>query len=302
MNLIALGWDEFQKKSEAEIPHELLLGRIAVEYPAKYLLFTEEGEYEAVIRPKWLKTGGDVPKVGDWVACSRLQGERKVIVEKIFPRTSKISRRATGNRTKREANKIREQIIATNVDVVFVVQGMDGDYNLNRLERYVAMVLGSGARPVLILNKDDVTSESLRIKAEVTEHFPEIPVHVISAKKGTGLSALEDHIAPGVTVAFVGSSGVGKSTLINRLVGKDTLATQEVREKDSRGRHTTTWKEMVLLPQGGVLIDTPGMRELEPWTEEDADLNPRESHLDRIKANEKIAADRRKIVDADDES
>jgi ribosome biogenesis GTPase / thiamine phosphate phosphatase len=183
MDLIALGWEEFRNKSHIEVPSELLLGRIAVEYPAKYLLFTAEGEFEAVIRPKWLKTGGDVPKVGDWVACSRLPGERKVIVEKIFPRISKISRRATGNRTKREANKIREQIIATNVDVVFVVQGLDGDYNMNRLERYITMVLRSGARPVVVLNKDDVTSDSRRIKAEVNERFPEVPVNVISAKK-----------------------------------------------------------------------------------------------------------------------
>src|SRR5262249_1902589 len=154
-----------------------------------------------------------------------------------------------------------EQIVAANVDVAFLMNALDHDFNPRRLERYLAMAWESGARPVILLNKADIAEELEGKVHEMAGVAIGVPVHVISARDGRGVDALTPYLAPGQTIAVLGSSGAGKSTLINRLLGEDRLRTQEVRASDSRGRHTTTHRELVPLPGGAVLVDTPGMRE-----------------------------------------
>jgi ribosome biogenesis GTPase / thiamine phosphate phosphatase len=161
------------------------------------------------------------------------------------------------------------QVVAANVDVVFLVAGLDGDFNLRRIERYVTAIWESGAQPVVVLNKADVRDGDAlpALVAEVEAVAMGVPVVALSARAGDGLAALDPHLVPGRTIALVGSSGVGKSTLVNALLGEERLATGAVREDDSRGRHTTTHRELVALPGGAVLLDTPGMREFALWGE-----------------------------------
>ena len=170
-----------------------------------------------------------------------------------------FSRKAAGTDT-------TEQILATNVDTAFLMTAFDQDLNLRRLERYLAMTWESGATPVILINKTDLSDEVEALTADVGGIALGVPVHAISAKHSDGLDALTPYLVPGHTLVVLGSSGVGKSTLINRLVGNERLATQEVRDSDHRGKHTTTHRELIVLPGGALLIDTPGMRELQLWS------------------------------------
>jgi len=176
----------------------------------------------------------------------------------VLPRASRFSRRAAGDRTE-------EQVVAANIDVVFLVSGLDGDYNLRRIERYLLVALDSGATPVIVLNKADLVSDPSANVAEVQSLSPGIAVHAVSSRDPDSLDVLRTFLGPGRTGALLGSSGVGKSTIVNRLVGYDLLATRDVRVSDSRGRHTSTHRQLVILPGQGILIDTPGMRELQLW-------------------------------------
>ncbi len=195
-----------------------------------------------------------LPVTGDWV---ELRPGTNVI-DRILPRRTQFSRRAPGHQAV-------EQILAVNIDVVFVVTGLDGDYNPRRLERFLLLVNESGASPVLVLNKADVCSGLNCILNEVRSIAAGAPVRVISALLGTAIEQLSDMLSCGETAALIGSSGVGKSTIINRLLGHDFLRTSEVRESDSRGRHTTTQRELILMPGGWWLMDTPGLREVQLW-------------------------------------
>ena len=198
-----------------------------------------------------------MPVAGDWVAA-RLVAAEQAIVEAVLPRRSCFSRRAAGRRED-------QQPVAANVDVVFLVCGLDGDFNVRRLERYLTLAAESGASPVIVLNKADVSDDlSLRLK-ETAAVAGAAPVVVSSARDGVGLDSLMAFLGAGRTVALLGSSGVGKTTIVNRIVGEERLKTQEVRLSDSRGRHTTTRRELIALTQGGALIDTPGMREIQLW-------------------------------------
>jgi ribosome biogenesis GTPase len=158
-----------------------------------------------------------------------------------------------------------EQVVAANVDVILIVMGLDGDFSVRRLERYLLLARESGATPVIVLTKPDIAPDLPAQVAGVTALAGEIPVHVVSPRHGEGIDLVAAYLAPGRTGALLGSSGVGKSTIINRLVGEDVQKTREVRESDSRGRHTTIHRELVKLPSGGLIIDTPGMRELQLW-------------------------------------
>ena len=207
----------------------------------------------------------DFPAVGDWVAVAA--GD-PCVIHAVLPRGSAFRRLAPGRETV-------EQVIAANVDVVFLVAGLDGDFNPRRIERYVAAVWESGAQPVVVLNKADVLSEGDALAervAEVESIAIGVPVVALSAREGSGLEALAPHLVPGRTIALVGSSGVGKSTLVNALLGEDRQDTGAVRADDSRGRHTTTYRELIPLPGDVLLLDTPGMREFALWGggEEDA--------------------------------
>jgi ribosome biogenesis GTPase / thiamine phosphate phosphatase len=202
--------------------------------------------------------GGDWPAVGDWVAIEILQGGGRPLIHRVLPRRSKFVRKMAGRR-------MEEQVIAANVDTAFVVMALDGDFNVRRLERYLAQCWESGAKSVVVLNKADNCGDVAARVAEVEGVAAGVPVVAVSALTGRGVDALSTSLAPGQTVVLLGSSGVGKSTLVNYLLQRDAQSVQAVREGDSRGRHTTTSRELFALPGGAVLIDTPGLRELQLW-------------------------------------
>ncbi|HJQ23751.1 MAG TPA: ribosome small subunit-dependent GTPase A [Blastocatellia bacterium] len=261
-DLITLGWNAHFEAAFAPYREQSFeAARVALEYQGLYRVMTERDELLAEVRGKLRYTAQgreDFPAVGDWVALSRLPNENRAVIEAVLPRTSKFSRKAAGETSE-------EQIVATNIDTVFLVVGLDHNYNLRRIERYLILAFESGARPVIILSKADLASDIEACLREVEQVALGTPIHAISAKRGAGLEPLEDYLGVGKTIAFLGSSGVGKSTLINRLLGEERQKTQDVREEDSKGRHTTVHRELIVLPAGGLLIDTPGMRELQLW-------------------------------------
>jgi ribosome biogenesis GTPase len=262
MTLSSLGWSAREEEAFTRHAQEgLVPARVAVAYGATFRVYVEGGEELADaagrLRHEAL-TRRDLPAVGDWVALRRRRGERATI-QAILPRTSVFSRKAAGSGTV-------EQIVAANVDIAFLLGGLDSDFNLRRLERYLAMTRTSGASPVIVLNKADLAGDLPARIDEVRAIAGGAPVHAISSKYGQGIGDLAPYLGPGLTVAVVGSSGVGKSTLINHLLGAERQRTREVRASDQRGRHTTTHRELVPLPGGALLIDTPGMRELQLWS------------------------------------
>jgi ribosome biogenesis GTPase len=263
MYLRDLGWDvgfAHQFEAWAEKP-DVQPGRVFIEFNYICRVYIEGGELEAVVSGRLkhhASSRSELPAVGDWVAIrKRPAGERGAIVG-VLPRRSRFSRKVAGNVT-------GEQIVAANVNVVFIVMGLDQDYSLRRLERYLLLARESGAAPVVLLTKPDVCQDIPVRVAEVTALAGDAPVHVLSPKFNQGLEQVDHYLTPGRTGALLGSSGVGKTTIINRLVGTDTRKTRSVRESDSTGQHTTSHRELVVLPNGGLLIDTPGMRELQLW-------------------------------------
>ncbi len=199
------------------------------------------------------------PAIGDWVAIRRRAGEARADIHAVLPRRTKFSRRAAGDEG-------IEQIVAANIDTVFLVSGLDRNFNTGRIQRFLVAATESGATPVIILNKSDACPDAEAVRGQVAALVPGMPVHVTSAVTRKGIKALtETYARPGRTLVFIGSSGVGKSSLINCLLREEVLPTTEVREKDSKGRHTTTRRELVVTPSGALVIDTPGMRELQLW-------------------------------------
>jgi len=261
MHLDTLGWNSFfQQQLESQDMTGFEVGRVAAENRTNYLIYSRYSELSGEVTGKLLFTSSsaELPKVGDWVVMSVFEDERKAIIHRILERKSRFSRKVAGKKTE-------EQVIAANIDLVFIVQGLDGNYNPRRLERYLVMACKSAAEPVIVLNKSDLCDDTAGRIAEVMGLTGDIPVFTVSAKTGYGIDALKNCICTGTTVAFIGSSGVGKSTIINTLLGKDIQRTGEVRESDSRGRHITARRELFIMPDGGLLIDTPGMRELQLW-------------------------------------
>jgi len=202
------------------------------------------------------------PATGDWAAIEEIPQEGRAIIHAILPRKSRVIRKAAGVVT-------REQVVAANVDTVFIVMSLNQNFNIRRLERYLVMVWESNASPVIVLSKADLCCDIEEKIAEVERAAMGVPVYPICSIKGEGIEELKKYMQEGMSVALVGSSGVGKSTLINCILGKDELKTQEVSSIGDKGRHTTTARELVILPSGGVLIDTPGMRELQLWEGDD---------------------------------
>lgn len=265
MSLEDLGWDEtFARAFERLDVGEAVPGRVGAELgPVRRVLLAEDeclAESSGRLRHE-AQSRAQLPVVGDWVALRRAApGERGQIVA-VLERRSCFSRRAPGDTE-------TEQALAANLDTVFLVAGLDRDFNPRRLERALLLAFESGAMPVLVLNKADLSTDLEAQRREVEAIGQGVPVIVLSAKAGVGLEQLQPYLAVGRSVALLGSSGVGKSTIINRLLGEERQRTQDVRASDSRGRHTTTHRELLLLPSGGVLIDTPGLREIQLWAGE----------------------------------
>ena len=235
------------------------IGRIIRESKKKYMVKTELGNYNGQISGKLrheTKSRSDYPAVGDWVAIKPIEKDRAIIHE-ILPRKTIIERQAIGRFGKK-------QTIATNVDVAFIMQDIAHDFNLNRLDRLIAICFASKIQPVLILTKIDIAekSELAEIMAQIEKRFNDIYIFVLSNKSMEGFSAIQNMIEYGKTYCFIGASGAGKSTLINNLVGEKVMLTKSLREKSHKGQHTTSHRELFILKNSGILIDTPGMREL----------------------------------------
>ena len=267
LTLEALGWDDrFATELRARGDADLRPARVAVAHNALYQLGTADGEVMAELagRLRHRSAGMDTPPVvGDWVAIRPGANGNTATIEAVLPRRCCFSRKAAGEPTRR-------QLVAANIDTVLVVCGLDDDFSLRRIERYLVAIRNSGADPVLVLNKADLCADPEARRAATAALAPEAPLHVIGALLPGSAEPLRQHLPPGRTGALIGSSGVGKSTIINRLLGRERQRTAAVRRRDGRGRHTTTQRELILVPEGGLIIDTPGMRELQLWDDTDA--------------------------------
>jgi ribosome biogenesis GTPase len=257
-----LGWDAGRTEELKSLDDpELRPGRVAVEHRGAYVLLTEDGEQWASptgrLRLEAREGEAELPAVGDWVAFRLPERSDRATVHAVLPRRSKFSRKTAWHETK-------EQVLAANVDVVFLTQALPDDLNLRRLERYLATGWESGAAPVVLLTKADLAADVASAVAEAEAVAFGVPVHAVSARTGEGLDAVRSYLDGNRTAVLLGSSGVGKSTIVNALLGREELATQETRA-DGRGRHTTTRRELHLLPGGGIVLDTPGIRELQLW-------------------------------------
>ncbi|UCD56559.1 MAG: ribosome small subunit-dependent GTPase A [Candidatus Hydrogenedentota bacterium] len=271
MDLTELGWDSFfdggflQYKNEGLIP-----ARVGREDRQTYLLLSEPGELIGLVSGRFsheANSKSEFPGVGDWVAARKVPDEDKAIIQAVLPRKSCFARQPPSGGT--EA-RTEAQVVAANIDTVFIVSGLDGGraFNLRRIERYLALAWESGASPVVVLNKVDVCSDVEAYVREAETVAFGIPIYPVSATESIGLDLLRGHFKRGSTAVLLGSSGVGKSALVNALLSAERQATSAVREHDLRGRHTTTRREMIFLPNGGIIIDTPGMRELRMWGDE----------------------------------
>lgn len=263
MSLTVYGWNEAWASAFAPYAAEgLEPGRVVCELRRRfYAIQLESGEVLGECRGGFFhrtETTGAFPAVGDWVAARLRPGESRADIHAVLPRKTKFSRRAAG-----EENI--EQIVAANVDVVLLVSGLDRNYNPARLQRFVVAARESGAAPIIVLNKSDLHPDPEAARKTTESLAPGVPVLLTSTETRKGYKALQALAQPGRTLAFVGSSGVGKSSLANLLAREEALPTGDVREKDSKGRHTTTRRELVLTPSGALLIDTPGLRELQLW-------------------------------------
>jgi ribosome biogenesis GTPase len=262
VDLETLGWDlEFAERFQLHAEQGLLAARVAVAHNYLYQLAAANGELLAEVSGR-LRHQGDIaentPVVGDWVAIKPSQSEQKATIEAVLPRRTSFSRKAAGETTRR-------QLVAANIDTIFLVCGLDDDFNVRRIERYLVAIRESGAAPVIVLNKADLCLDLAAAATATAAVAANTPTHVINCLAEDGIGPLKGYLTQGHTIALIGSSGVGKSTIINQLLGVDRQRTAPVRPKDGRGRHTTTQRELIVMPGGGLLIDTPGMRELQLW-------------------------------------
>jgi len=266
--LSELGFGSFfeQQLQSSDGSHETP-ARVAAEHRGAYEVWSAAGSGQARLcgRLRRELEDGSPPGVGDWVILEEPHDpDGTAVIERVLDRRTIFTRGAAGRET-------RQQVIAANVDLVFAVCGLDADFNLRRIERYLARIWASRARPVVILNKADICDDTGARIAEVERHAVGVQVHAVSALQREGIGEIRAEIREGMTVALVGSSGAGKSTLVNALLGEERMRTGAVRASDGRGRHVTTHRQLVLLPGGGLLLDTPGMRELQLLDDEGID-------------------------------
>ena len=258
--LSLLGFLPFFQEEFSELKRpDLIPGRVAVENKNNYLVLTENSELQCEISGSLLytsETQSELPKVGDWVALAKF--DDLGIIHFVLKRKTKLSRKVPDKKTS-------EQVLVTNIDKVFLMQSANENFNLNRLERQVAAVHNSGAEPIFVLSKIDLSENPTEFLEAASKRIVDIKIFPLSSQLNLGITELENFISRGTTYAMLGSSGVGKSTLINTLLGEDKLHTREIRNSDSRGKHATTRREMLILPNGGIIIDTPGLREFGLW-------------------------------------
>jgi ribosome biogenesis GTPase len=265
VSLEQLGWDAgWENHFAAHRETGLCPGRVALEDKHAFVAVTIEGEIAARVAGRILheRPSPDLlPKVGDWVALSHKPRDARSVIQAILPRRTSLTRKVPGREN-------APQVLAANIDVAFVVQALDAELNLRRLERFLVMVHEGGAQAVVVLNKADLAMDLAGAVAQARPAIGATPMVVASAHAGAGMDELRKYLPPGRTGVFVGTSGVGKSSLINRLHGEPIQATLEVREHDRKGRHSTSWRELILLRGGGLVIDTPGLREFHLWLAE----------------------------------
>lgn len=281
MDLHVLGWNYFfERYWETHARPGLTPGRIVEEQKEAYRVVGESGELAAETTGRLRHEASDrsaFPAVGDWVAMAPILSEGKALIHEVLPRRTKLSRKVAGERT-------AEQILVTNVDIAFIVMSLNADFNPRRLERYLGAIWESGAQPVVLLSKADLCADRRSAAEEIAAAAPAVDIHILSAVTGEGLDALTPYLELGKTVVLLGSSGVGKSTIINRLLGSETQRTLAIRSSDDRGRHATTYRRLFLLSAGGVLIDTPGMREFSLW-DADTGLDDTFDEIGMLSAN-----------------
>ena len=255
------GWSEaLQREFDSLARRDLIAARVVVHRRGLYRIVTDAGELTATLSGRFMHDAPteDFPAVGDWIAVAARLEEGSATIHRVLTRRSSFIRRASGPGG-------GAQVLAANVDVVLIVSSLNEDLSLRRLERYLATAWASGAQPVIVLTKADLASRPEEDVSAVEAIAYGVPVVAVSALTGSGLDRLSPHLAQGRTAVLLGSSGVGKSTLVNAFVGHDRMETQAIREDDARGRHTTTHRELILLPNGALILDTPGMRELALW-------------------------------------
>jgi ribosome biogenesis GTPase len=266
-DLTTYGWSEFfELNFKPYAGKGYASGRVALEHKNFFRVYTQQGEVLAEISGKLRHEAAnrrDLPAVGDWVVISSRPERDRVMIHAVLPRRTSFARKIAGSRTE-------EQIVGANIDTVFLVTSLNQDLSLRRIERYLITAWESGANPIIILSKADLCDRLSDAVNEAQAIARGVPIYAISVITGCGLHDIAQYFKRGQTVALLGSSGVGKSTLINHLIGVDRLKVQTVREHDERGRHTTTHRELVLLPSGGLVLDTPGMRELQLWDSDES--------------------------------
>ncbi|MCB0728592.1 MAG: ribosome small subunit-dependent GTPase A [Ignavibacteriae bacterium] len=260
--LTKYGWDDFFENQLNEFSEkELHAGRVAIENKSNYLLYTEFGEYSGELSGKFYydaDSRGGLPAVGDWVMFRPVHNEKKAVIENVLNRRNKFSRKVV-------LEKINEQVIAANIDYLFIVTSFNLEFNIKRIERYLTLAYDNGLNPVIILSKEDLCEDTAEIISEVRSISGDADIHPISAIENKGMEELKKYLEGNRTAAVVGSSGVGKSTLINVLTGTNNIPVNMIGDYKDKGKHTTTKRELILMPEGGIIIDTPGMREIQIW-------------------------------------
>ncbi|HEX2295242.1 MAG TPA: ribosome small subunit-dependent GTPase A, partial [Actinomycetota bacterium] len=258
-DLYALGWNpHFERHMEPHRAAGLVPGRVAVQHRGGYVAYTESGETNARLRGRMRNEHAGVPAAGDWIALRELPNEPgTAVVEAVLERTSKFSRHEAGKVT-------REQVVAANVDVALLVTALNQDLSPRRLERYLTTAWSGGASPAIVLTKPDLSDDVGAALAEVETVALGVPVHVVNGLTGEGVRDVAAYLSGNKTVALLGSSGAGKSTLLNHLAGAEVQRVQDIRH-EGKGRHTTTVRHLFPMPGGGLVLDTPGMRELQLW-------------------------------------
>lgn len=276
-HLLQMGWtSHFQEQLQYFRNAELVPARVVG--VRKNTFCISNGRYDVLASAAGRlkhRSDGIYPVTGDWVLMAG------TVIFEVLARKNVLSRGAAGTHHKKDAQPYRDQVLAANLDTVFVVCGLDRDYNLRRVERYLTLVYNCGLNPVIILTKADLHHEPEHFVSDVENIAFGVPVHLVSALDSKGLLPLEDYLSPGQTVTMIGSSGAGKSTLVNRLYGKTIQATGSISSRVGKGKHTTTNRDLIVMPQGGMVIDNPGIREIALWDDDGGITNafPEIEHL-----------------------